>query len=98
MEQNKNIDAFQHGFGLTGKEAVLLAALLAGTADPAALRAAGQVTTHEALRQHISRLRRKLPRGGVTSSRLPTRYWLSPGAVECCLEASRLASAEGARP
>lgn len=87
MEHNKNIAVLKAAFGLAGKEAAVLAALLGGMAYAQDLEAACGVASRGALRKHMTRLREKLPRGGVTSRRQPTRYRLTDAAVQVCLEA-----------
>jgi hypothetical protein len=87
MEHNQNIDALRAAFGLTGREAALADAMLGGVSEAEALRLAAGVGGPGAMRKHMTGIRRKLPRGGVISRRLPTHYWLSESAVECCLEA-----------
>ena len=87
MEHKQNIAALKAAFGLAGKEAAVLGALLGGMAYAQDLEAACGVASRGALRKHMTRLREKLPRGGVTSRRRPTRYRLTEAAVQVCLEA-----------
>ncbi|MDB5432512.1 MAG: hypothetical protein JWP35_3628 [Caulobacter sp.] len=87
MEHKQNIAVLKAALGLAGKEAAVLCALLGGMAYAADLEAACGVASRGALRKHMTRLREKLPRGGITSRRRPTRYWLTQAAVEGCLRA-----------
>jgi hypothetical protein len=87
MEQITNTERLRRALGLAGKEAALLTAMLAGTAEAEALRLRAGVASGAALRKQMTRLRGKLPRGGVTSCRLPTCYWLSDAAVDACRHA-----------
>jgi hypothetical protein len=87
MEHNQNIDQLRRAFGLTAKEAALVGAMLGGVCDGALLAASCRVASPGALRKQMTRIRVKLPRGGVSSLRRPARYWLSAGAVEICLRA-----------
>jgi hypothetical protein len=84
MEHNQNIDQLRRAFGLTAKEAALVGAMLGGVCDGALLAASCRVASPGALRKQMTRIRVKLPRGGVSSLRRPARYWLSAGAVEIC--------------
>ena len=84
MEQTENIHRLRVTLALSRKEAVLVAAMLAGQADAAHLRAAAAVASQGALRKQMARIRDKLPAGGVTSVRRPTRYALTPAALEGC--------------
>ena len=89
MEHNENIgpeEVLRRAFLLTPKEGAVLVAMLGGLSDAAVLRAVAEVSSHGALRKHICLLRDKLPCGGVNSSRLPTRYWLTGEAVGACRE------------
>jgi hypothetical protein len=87
MEHKQNIAVLKAAFGLAGKEAAVLWALLGGVSDAADLEGACGVASRGALRKHMTRIREKLPRGGITSRRQPTRYWLTQAAVQGCLEA-----------